>query len=420
MKPYNKIALFSIALTLFGACAKDDGPDIDDHFLNYEIPHITINEDCPVGVFYYNNSKDGLNEDVYQRLIQEPDPASGKVGPHVEPVLGNYKITVSEEGVAIVQQHIDWCVEGGVDFLILPGAQEHVWNKFPNNINPNDTTFYNLVTGRIGSDSLAVGQSTGTSVNLKGLKYALSINMDGINSGLSNSSPIEKASTEKEGERLTRVQMFNDFYKRLSFYFSDPNYYKVDGKPLVVILNAHRLYAEDSEKLYNDMRAVVKEFSGYDMFLVAQQDSWSPPARFEYFYIRGKVDAVTHKNMYNQSTYDRSYWYPQGIDQNWIYSREFFNNHWNIDYIPTGSPSFNMYVWEGQHYNVPIVKKDPEVFRTMCNVMKKNLGKTRIVFIDSFNQWQYNSCLEPTKPEYGNGYGTDYLNIVKEQFKVNR
>ena len=54
----------------------------------------------------------------------------------------------------------------------------------------------------------------------------------------------------------------------------------------------------------------------------------------------------------------------------------------------------------------------------MCNVAKMNLGKRPMVIIDSFNRWNVDQAIEPTDPNYGNGYGMKYLNIVKEEFKV--
>jgi hypothetical protein len=421
MKLYHKIAILLTCAGLFTACTYDEGPSIDDHFLNYRIENIPLTADCPVGVFYYDNGPNGLNGAVYDRLLEEPDPAVGKVGPYVKPLLENYKVGVNEESVTVIQQHVDWCIAGGIDFLILPGVQEDNNQRYPINIEPRFRMFIDLVTGKTGSDNLPAESTAGSVVNLKSLKYILSVNLERVNNNnvrLNNNTLIEHvAPTQKNGEDITRVERFNDLFKKLSDYFADPAYYKVDNKPMVLIFNADRLYSEDSRKLYDDMRAYVKDFSGYDMFLVVEQPSWSPPARYEYFYIKGNVDAVTHKNMYDQSTYNRSLWYPQMIDQNWIYSREFFMNHWNIDYIPTIAPSFNNYVYEGRHYNYPIVEKNEETFRTMCNVAKKNLGEKRIVFINSFNQWQHSTMLEPTDPAYGNGYGTTYLDIVKEQFK---
>ena len=88
--------------------------------------------------------------------------------------------------------------------------------------------------------------------------------------------------------------------------------------------------------------------------------------------------------------------------------------------VPTVSPSFNQWIdGDGtQFYNFPVVFKDEDLFRKMCNVAKMNLGKRPMVIIDSFNRWNVDQAIEPTDPNYGNGYGMKYLNIVKEEFKV--
>jgi hypothetical protein len=421
MKLYSSIiALFLIVM--ISSCSYDEGSVIDDYFLNYQIENVPLTADCPVGVFYYNNGGNGLPAVNYARLIEEPDYKEGLVGPWVKPVLENYRINAdSKESVDIIQQHIDWCIEGGIDFLILPGWQEANDKRYPLNVNPNDTVFTNFVTGRKGTDGLPRETTTGSVMNMKSLKYIISVNLDRINDDLSNKVLIEDLPTKTvEGVSMTRIEHFHDFFKKVSDYFSDPNYYRINNKPVVFLLNAQRLYSKDSEKLYNEMRAYVKNHCGDDLFLIAQQDSWTPPARYEYFYIKGKVDAITHKNMYDQGTYDRSYWYPQLIDQNWMYSKEFFMSNWGIDYIPTISPAFNKYVQDGASnntYRTPIVPRSEETFTTQCNVAKRNLGKTRIVLINSFNQWQYDTTIEPTDPEYGNGYGTKCLDIIKKQFK---
>ena len=60
--------------------------------------------------------------------------------------------------------------------------------------------------------------------------------------------------------------------------------------------------------------------------------------------------------------------------------------------------------------------KTQERFWTMCNVAKMNLGTNPMVLIDSFNDWAFDSCIEPTDPSYGKGYGLLYLDMVKDQF----
>lgn len=433
MKRYMRLMLCVGSLCLLIACAEDEGPSINDHFLNYEIPDVPLTADCPVGVFYYN-TKEGLDDAIYNRLSSLEPGASAtapNVGPGIKPVLGNYKGISSNKSsysdmVEIAQHHVDWCIEGGVDFLILPAANEHRWNIYPKNVQAADTLFYNIISGRWAADGRPAKESSAPHVDMHGkLKFAMSVNLNGINSvnnlRLSQTHRIEDKEKpiykENNTKEVTRIQMFNDLFKRVSDYFNEPNYYCVDGKPLVVLINADGLYSADSKKLYDDMRAYVKEHTGKDMFLVAQQNCWTPPARYQYFYINGGVDALTHKNMYFQSLFERSYFYPQAIDQNWQYSRNYLMDNWGIDYIPTGSPSFNYNVHDGTRYNMPIVKRDMSTFKTMCNVMKRNLGKRRIVFIDSFNQFNYDSFIEPTDPTYGNGYGMDYLYMIKEQFE---
>lgn len=416
----NKInGLLLLAGLFLNSCSNDNVPSVEDNFLNYQIPSVAVTEDCVVGAYYYDNGLTGQTTTIYDRITGAIDKTTGKVGPWITPVLGNYNTTLNTNSVAYIQQHIDWATEAEIDFLVLPAITEVSTALYPNNVNANNIKLVNAITGKIGADGLDATNSAGPVVDMKSVKYVLSINLSSVYAGLNNTTLIEKiAPSTIASQSVTRVQRFNDGFKRLSDYFSDPKYYKVDGKPMVVIYNPQLIYSQASDTLYDNMRKYVKDYSGYDMFLVAQQPCWTPPARYEHFFIKGKVDAITHVNMYNQSAmYDRSFWYPQAIDQNWKYSKDFFLANWNIDYIPAVSPSFNIYVYNGA-YNFPFVNKSPEGYATMCNVAKRNLGKRRLVFIDSFNQWQFNTQIEPADSTYGNGYGKTYLKITKEQFKV--
>jgi hypothetical protein len=439
MRLYKKMALFSLAMLLFNACDKNDGPNVDDNFLNFEIPQVKVTEDFPVGVYYFNPGSAGQDPIRYGRLSEPSDITEQKTGPYVDFVFGNYGIDqdttkITDGMIDIVQQHVNWCIEGGVDFLILPALRAQKDSLAPNCLNP-DYRFYDLVTGKNPS-SAAVG-GTGKKVDMKTLKYVMTINMedpislnywptyreDGTLTGantttLSNTALLENQNSLVafvNGKGYTRTDMFAEFFKSLTRYFKDDQYYRVEGKPLVVLQGAHKLYSKDCKEFYNAIRQVVKDYSGEELYIVAQQDAWSPPARFEYFY-KNSVDAVTHKNMYNQGEWNRSLLYPQFIYLNWEYSRNYFRDSWSgTDYVPTGSVAFSCYVDNGS-YDKPSVGFNGDTFRTMCNVMKSQAGKHRLVFIDSFNQIQYSSFLEPTKEDYGNGFGTKFLDIVKEEF----
>ena len=225
-----------------------------------------------------------------------------------------------------------------------------------------------------------------------------------------------------------RCEQLYSFFVNLTSRFCTNNdlYYTVDGKPMIVVWNADKLYARDSEKLYNTIRERVRENvkdgngNGLEIYILARQERWTPPARWHNFFLSGKVDAVYMDNMYNQTDWFRPTCYPQCIDQNFKYNREYEWANYGVDFVPSVSPSFNQWIdGDGtQFYNFPVVFKDEDMFRKMCNVAKMNLGKRPMVIIDSFNRWNVDQAIEPTDPNYGNGYGMKYLNIVKEEFKV--
>lgn len=150
----------------------------------------------------------------------------------------------------------------------------------------------------------------------------------------------------------------------------------------MVIENSSRLFSKDSKALYDGIRSYVREQTGYDMYLVAKSgDAWCPPDRYEYFYLRGGVDALTSLNMYNGLDYTDTYnFYPQAIYLNMQYTREYIAGKYGIDFIPTGGIGFNRFVENGD-LTIPIVKKDPDVFRRMCNIMKGQAGTKRIRFL---------------------------------------
>lgn len=263
-------------------------------------------------------------------------------------------------------------------------------------------------------------------INWGGLRYVVSMDMNNFASGLNNTSMIEDDADENGVS--ARCEQLYSFFVSLTSRFCTNNdlYYTVDGKPMIVVWNADKLYARDSEKLYATIRERVRENvkdgngNGLEIYILARQERWTPPARWHNFFLSGKVDAVYMDNMYNQTDWFRPTCYPQCIDQNFKYNREYEWANYGVDFVPTVSPSFNQWIdGDGtQFYNFPVVFKDEDLFRKMCNVAKMNLGKRPMVIIDSFNRWNVDQAIEPTDPNYGNGYGMKYLNIVKEEFKV--
>ena len=126
--------------------------------------------------------------------------------------------------------------------------------------------------------------------------------------------------------------------------------------------------------------------------------------------------------MYQDATWQRYGDYrPQYIDQNFQYNAKWAKENANLDFIPSISPAFNGWVMGSgtNMYNFPLEPYDETRFRTMCNVAKNNMSANNMVIIDSFNNWQNVTAIEPTDPCYGNGFGLKMLEIVKSEFKVN-
>lgn len=126
-KIFNKTGLaicLTLGLVVGSACSPtDDGPSIDDHFLNYEIPQIRPSSDIPVGALYWNLGSTGVDEKKYARLIGEYNQGGQypQLCPNVRPVLGRYSMDINKAETAdLIQQHLTWANNAGINFLILP------------------------------------------------------------------------------------------------------------------------------------------------------------------------------------------------------------------------------------------------------------------------------------------------------------
>lgn len=431
----KKLALYlMVGLITFSSCNHDEGPDVE--FMNFDIPIIKQTEDYPVGVFYFNVGSGGQDKARYERLQMAYDAEGKKPGPELQLELGNYGVDsdpdmVTDLMVRNIQQEVDWCINGGVDFWILPAVRAKKNSLAPNCLE-GDNHLYDIIRGSVGSDKAGSGKR----VDMKALKFVATVNIedplcrnnwetynvDGNLTGKKTETLSNKILLNEyndivswvNGKGYTRTDMFAELIKSLDAFFKDTHYYRVDGRPMVVLQNAHKLYTANCKAFYDELRAAVKASIGEEPYFVAQMDPWTPPARYEYFF-KG-VDAVAGKNMYNNSDWTRYQFYPQAIYLNWEYCRDYFNTQMGgIDFIPTGAPAWNKWI-DNQENDKPIVWHDGDTWRTMCNVMKGNAGQRKIVFVDSFNQIQYGSFIAPTKKEYGKGFGTLFLDIIKQEF----
>ena len=357
MKNIKKILLLIILMISF-SCTEDNIA-IEDSFLNYDIPIVSVTSDYIVGA-------------QYSRFIRRSTVPE-------EPTIGVYNPNVSDP--AVYEEHVKQAQIAGIDFFIFQFRSANNQNQ-----NNQDTTFINELQA---------------APNAGDVNFALSYNFG--NMGLNNNNRIESKGL---------VQRFIDDFKLMIPFFNQTNYMKVDGKNVVYLLNSHNLHSDDNAALYQQMRAELSDL-GVALYLIGMQNEWTPTLRYDFRFVNG-VDAVTHTTYatVNINFYDRIINFHKFMDQAWLYHKETFEKY-NIEYIPTISPSINLKIVNGGS-NIHVYDKDESWFRANCNVARRAAGTNRIILVDSFNDWNRGTQLESAT-----SYGEQYLQILREEFKTN-
>ena len=387
MKRIYKIIISSFLLLPLFSCEKDHGPSIDDHFLNYEIPEVPVTADYLVGMVYnYTVSSYGGNNEVIE-LFTTP------------PVLGRYSkitdpVTLDGESMQALDAHLKWMNDAKVDYLIL--------------------------TLRSGSTAYSSYKSDSTYIErilespYRGnIKIAIQYDFSGLKLG--STAPSEKDQSMLIENKGLVDSYINDYVKFMEPFFKRDSYQRIGNKVLVSLDKAYQLYSADNIALTQNLRDKLLE-AGYEIYLAGMQKEWTPPARYEHR-LKGAVDAIYHGPYANCPSNDlsRVVMFPTVTDQAWKYAKNMFNG-WGIEYIPDISPAWNGNLAKpnaaGNYYN-PYIIRNADWFKTFCNVAKLNADGKRMIIVSSWNNWAYDSQMEPSE-----GYGTTFLDILRTQFKL--
>jgi len=358
MKHY-KIIHFLFLLAVFFSCTEDAVVTDDDNILNYEVPFEPIISDYLVGA-------------QYTRFVRRNNVPE-------EPSIGIYNGNVADP--LVYEQHVNQANTAGIDFFIFQFRSAN-----NSNLNNQDATYINDLQ---------------TASNSQDVNFALSYNF--ANMGLNNNRRIEDAGL---------VQRFIDDFKLMIPFFNQPNYMKVDEKNIVYIFNSHVLHSNDNAALYQSMRDELSAM-GVELYLIGMQNQWTPTLRFDFRFVNG-VDAVTHSPyaIVNQNDYDRFTYFHRIVNLAWEYHKDTWLSY-NIEYIPTIAPSVNLKIINSGSPTY-VIDKNEDWFRAHCNVARRAVGTNKIVLLDSFNDWN-----KGTQLESADTYQNEYLNILREEFKVN-
>ena len=354
-----KTLYFLFFVIIFNSCTEDDVVTGDDNILNYEIPIEPVASDYLVGA-------------QYSRFVRRSNVPE-------EPSIGIYNGNLADP--LVYEQHINQANTAGIDFFIFQFRSAN-----NSNANNQDVTYINGLQAASNSQEV---------------NFALSYNFG--NMGLNNNNRIED---------LGLVQRFVDDFKLMIPFFDQPNYMKINGKNVVYIFNSSNLHSNDNAALYQLMRDELSAM-GVELYLIGMQPQWTPTLRFDFRFVNG-VDAVTHTPyaIINQNDYDRYTFFHRIVNLAWEYHKETWLNY-NIEYIPTIAPSVNLKLINSGSPTY-VIDKNEEWFRAHCNVARLAVGTNRIVLLDSFNDWNRGTQLESADT-----YGDQFLNILREEFKVN-
>lgn len=106
--------------------------------------------------------------------------------PNVRPVLGRYSMDINKAETAdLIQQHLTWANNAGINFLILPNIG--LDTSKGDLLNEGNVNFVNYMAGlNPNSEGIEWG----------GLRYAVSMDMNNFANGLNNTAMIEDDADE--------------------------------------------------------------------------------------------------------------------------------------------------------------------------------------------------------------------------------
>jgi glycoprotein endo-alpha-1,2-mannosidase len=180
-------------------------------------------------------------------------------------------------------------------------------------------------------------------------------------------------------------------------YFSDPNYLRINGRPVLFVYLTRVFFRESGAALVQDARARANGIYivGDDVFGDEYRTEWAQ-----------NFDAVTAYDVYGQSSGLHGST-RQAIDQlttNYQQARRAANQV-DVAFIPTVSPGFNDTVIRSGHPAMPRHFSDQangaegDVFREMIEIAAiPNLDPRcgRLMMVTSFNEWYEDSQVEAT------------------------
>jgi glycoprotein endo-alpha-1,2-mannosidase len=219
-------------------------------------------------------------------------------------------------------------------------------------------------------------------------------------------------------------------------YFSHPNYYKIDGRPVLFIYLTRVLSRNGVlENTMDIMRSTANE-AGFDIYIIGDQVFGQPPSSTDQIAL---LDGITNYDVYGSSG-GRMYATQEKVSDYYTAQSAWRTkaHQVNVSFVPATSPGFNDRGVRDGHD--PLSRKLSEndefgsLFKAMIDealqITDEETGN--LFLITSWNEWHEDTQIEPVVVaaptnkdnsssgqdytlgvEY-EGYGLRYLDILKE------
>ncbi len=207
--------------------------------------------------------------------------------------------------------------------------------------------------------------------------------------------------------------MVSDFDYLARTYFRHPGYYRIDGRP-VVVLYGSKIYRGRMQEAIRSIRAHVRSRYGLRLFLIGDEVDWDiGPSHARI----GLFDAITPYTLYSRTQ-------PEGwpsetgfLDAVDRVQRQFRRvaRIKRVGFVPGVLPAFNdrgvrpeeshyvlpheVYAWQGGTYSLftRFLEQSGELVDP----------KLRLITITSWNEWHEDTQIEPTAPATASGGAGD-------------
>ncbi len=191
-------------------------------------------------------------------------------------------------------------------------------------------------------------------------------------------------------------QLVEDFDYLARHYFNQPNYLKINGRP-VLYLYLSRTFTGDYENAI-DLARTAAQAQGVDPFLIGDEVFWGSPdiSRISCF------DAITAYNMHGPDRFSGlSNWDPFLKETEAVYANyKQIAQSVNVGFVPGVLPGFDARDASGDYYAIPrslSPRSTPgSTLKSFLDLARRQIDPAlKTIVITSFNEWHEGTQIEP-------------------------